>query len=221
MVETAICDQLIEAFENSDEGMPGLIGGGYQPSLKNSIDITLDGDRWQNLAETLNARVAISLLRYIRDYPSALLSPFMLQKDSSEHGQTHPMSMSDIHSMPSGQLASLIKRCFRPSRINLQRYEAGVGGYPYWHCEHYPKDKLCETLHRHLFWIAYLNDSYEQGETEFLHQSLKIKPQTGSILIAPTGFAHTHRGNKPINGAKYIATSWILFQRSEYLYGNH
>ena len=35
------------------------------------------------------------------------------------------------------------------------------------------------------------------------------------MLIAPTAFTHTHRGNMPKRGDKYIATSWILFQRSE------
>ncbi|MCC6757120.1 MAG: 2OG-Fe(II) oxygenase, partial [Arenimonas sp.] len=41
----------------------------------------------------------------------------------------------------------------------------------------------------------------------------------GSFLIAPAGFTHTHRGNRPTGGAKYIGTSWILFQRAETLYG--
>jgi hypothetical protein len=43
-------------------------------------------------------------------------------------------------------------------------------------------------------------------------------PKTGSLLIAPTAFTHTHRGNMPKGGDKYIATSWILFNRAERLY---
>ena len=57
-----------------------------------------------------------------------------------------------------------------------------------------------------------------EGETEFLHQQRKIAPKTGTLLIAPTAFTHTHRGNMPKGGDKYIATSWILFQRGEALY---
>ena len=47
----------------------------------------------------------------------------------------------------------------------------------------------------------------------------KVVPRTGDLLIAPTAFTHTHRGNRPGGGDKYIATSWILFQRAESLYG--
>ena len=43
----------------------------------------------------------------------------------------------------------------------------------------------------------------------------KIVPRTGSLLIAPAAFTHTHRGNVPKGGDKYIATSWVLFQRAE------
>ena len=38
-------------------------------------------------------------------------------------------------------------------------------------------------------------------------------------VIAPAGFTHTHRGNVPTSGDKYIATSWILYQRAEALFG--
>jgi len=39
------------------------------------------------------------------------------------------------------------------------------------------------------------------------------------VLIAPTAFTHTHRGNRPTGGDKYIATSWIFFNRAEQIYG--
>ena len=80
-------------------------------------------------------------------------------------------------------------------------------------------DGSAETLHRHLLWTIYLNDGFDAGETEFLFQHRKIAPRTGDLLIAPTAFTHTHRGNTPQNGDKFIATSWILFQRAETLYG--
>ena len=41
----------------------------------------------------------------------------------------------------------------------------------------------------------------------------------GSLLIAPTAFTHTHRGNRPQGGDKFIATSWILFQSAQKLFG--
>ena len=47
----------------------------------------------------------------------------------------------------------------------------------------------------------------------------KIAPSTGALLLAPTAFTHTHRGNRPVGGDKFIATGWVLFQRAEVLFG--
>ena len=77
-----------------------------------------------------------------------------------------------------------------------------------------------DNLHRVLLWTIYLNDDFAAGETEFLFQQRRITPRTGSLLLAPAGFTHTHRGNRPSGGNKYIATSWVLFQRAEQLYAD-
>ncbi len=124
----------------------------------------------------------------------------------------------DIKGMDNSALGELAQTCLRPGAINLQWYRAVEGGYPYWHCELYPRDGGGETLHRHLLWTIYLNDGFDAGETEFLFQQRKIAPRAGTLLIAPTTFIHTHRGNRPQGGDKFIATSWILWQRAEQLY---
>ena len=66
--------------------------------------------------------------------------------------------------------------------------------------------------------LIYLNEEFEGGETEFYYQQRKISPKKGTMVIAPAGFTHSHRGNKPVSGDKYIATSWIMFNRAEQLY---
>lgn len=72
-----------------------------------------------------------------------------------------------------------------------------------------------ESLQRTVLWTIYLNDGCE---AEFLHQRRIVQPKTGSLLIAPAAFTHTHRGNTPHGGDKFIATSWILFQRAEVMF---
>jgi hypothetical protein len=109
-------------------------------------------------------------------------------------------------------------RVLRPGAVNLQKYAADSGGYPRWHSEIYPRDSVCDELHRLLFFTLYLNDVDQGGETEFAFQELKVQPRAGGILIAPAGFTHTHRGNTPVGRDKYIATSWFLLQRAEMLY---
>ena len=78
------------------------------------------------------------------------------------------------------------------------------GGFHDWHHENGSQ----ETKERFLVWSIFLNDVEEGGETEFLYHSMRVKPKKGSMLLFPSGFTHTHRGNPPISNTKYIATGW-------------
>jgi len=80
-------------------------------------------------------------------------------------------------------------------------------GYHVWHAEATDRD----SSNRVLVWTAYLNDDFEAGETEFLYQQYRYKPSKGDVVIFPAAFTHTHRGNPPIGGDKYIITGWIEF----------
>jgi len=213
------CRQLVDAFEAGGEMTPGRVGGGVHSDLKDSHDLTISGrPEWRELEGMLNAAMLRGLVDYVRRWPHVLIAPLMLQVASPD-GTSARLDAGRISAMGDPELGALLRQVFRPGAINLQRYRAGQGGYPYWHCELYPRDGHAETLHRHLLWTVYLNDGFQAGETEFLYQRRKVAPRTGSLLIAPAAFTHTHRGNRPEGGDKYIATSWVLFQRAERLYG--
>jgi hypothetical protein len=214
------CAALVARFEASGQDQPGRVGGGVMPELKDSRDILISGKpEWRDAEGQLNAAMLAGVLRYLRRYRYALLAPLMLQIPDGTTGQPRRMVEADFETLPDAQLAAIVQNVFRPGPINLQRYRADAGGYPYWHCELYPKDASAETLHRTLLWTVYLNEGFEAGETEFYYQARKVQPRTGALLIAPAAFTHTHRGNRPRGGDKYIATSWLLFQRAEALYG--
>jgi len=81
------------------------------------------------------------------------------------------------------------------------------GGYHVWHCE----QDSANSARRCLVWTLYLNDVPDgEGETEFFHQCLRIKPQKGTICLFPASWTHTHRGNLVMTTNKYIATGWYL-----------
>ena len=218
VLDASACAAIVARFEASGADEPGRVGGGVFPELKDSRDISLQGRaEWQDVEAQLNQAVLRGVLDYLRRYPYAMIAPLMLQRPGAD-GALRRVSAEDFAAMPEPELAQLLMAVLRPGSINLQRYRAGVGGYPYWHCELYPKDASCESLHRHLLWTVYLNDGFSAGETEFHHQRRVIEPKAGRLLIAPAAFTHTHRGNRPIGADKYIATSWVLFQRAEALY---
>ncbi|HEY0335378.1 MAG TPA: 2OG-Fe(II) oxygenase [Stenotrophomonas sp.] len=213
------CARIVERLRQERQLAPGRVGGGVYPELKHSRDLRISGlAPWQEVEARLQQAVFTGLLRYLRRYPQALISPLMLQVPGTD-GQARRLAAEDFPGLDDVALGELARTCLRPGAINLQWYRAGEGGYPYWHCELFPRDATAETLHRHVLWTLYLNDDFAEGETEFLFQARKVKPSTGSLLFAPTAFTHTHRGNRPQGGDKFIATSWILFQSAQALYG--
>jgi len=88
----------------------------------------------------------------------------------------------------------------------IQRTEVG-GGYHIWHYESDGR-AFCRRV---LAYILYLNDIDEGGETEFLYQSKRIKPEKGTLILFPAAFTHAHRGNPPLSNTKYIATGWVEY----------
>ncbi|WP_045738324.1 2OG-Fe(II) oxygenase [Xanthomonas sp. MUS 060] len=212
------CATILRRLRASTPLRPGEIDGGVFPELKHSHDLRISGlEPWREVELRLQQAVLGGLLGYLRKYPQTLISPLMLQVPGAD-GQAHWLKAEDFALLDDAALSNLARACLRPGTITLQWYAAGEGGYPYWHCELSPRDPNAETLHRHLFWTLYLNDDFQDGETEFLFQRRKIAPRAGSLLIAPTAFTHTHRGNRPRGGDQFIATSWILFQSAQALY---
>jgi hypothetical protein len=91
--------------------------------------------------------------------------------------------------------------------LKVKKIEQGAG-FHRWHYE----NACYASLDRFLVIQVYLNTIEEGGETEFLYLNRRVKAEQGRLLIFPSGFTHTHRGNPPIGEDKYILTSWVLLQ---------
>lgn len=210
------CAAIVARFEASNRITPGIAGNSVQPDVKHSDDICLSlYAEWRDVENQLYRVVLPGLLAYARKYPHLLLASLEYDFTDPASGTVRPMRADDFPTFDDPTLTEVLAASLRPGKVNLQRYRAGVGGYPRWHCEQSPLFPQAEALYRAVLWTIYLNDGFEEGETEFLYQQRKITPRTGALLIAPTAFTHTHRGNRPLGGDKYIATSWILFKRAE------
>jgi len=145
------------------------------------------------------------------------LSPFTeLDWDPGFIATFHERFYNYIYPLYNLQYSSLHVLSQHKSRyIKIQRTRP-TEGYHVWHCEH---NAVPEARDRVLSWILYLNDVEEGGETEFLYQSLRFKPKAGTFLLFPAQFTHTHRGNPPLSGVKYIATGWIEFMNTTEVQG--
>ncbi|SHF76422.1 2OG-Fe(II) oxygenase superfamily protein [Microbulbifer donghaiensis] len=216
-----VCDRLIQRFDESPHKQPGRTGSGVDQSKKTSSDLMISGqESWRDECTQIDNMVFRGLTEYCRRYPHMLtgaLSPTILDEHS---GQARNLKSEDIGSLSAQQLQMLVAGIYRLDQINFQHYEKARGGYYHWHSEHYPhpSDPNQKSLHRVLFWLLYLNDVEEGGETEFHYQGVKIKPRKGSLILSPCGFTHTHRGNIPQSHDKYILTSWIMYRAAGELY---
>ena len=95
---------------------------------------------------------------------------------------------------------------FKDMGYAIQR--TSPGEYYHWHID----GGSHEFSHRQLVAIWYLNDvPGPGGETEFLYQAVKVRPEAGKLLLFPPFWTHEHRGATLRQGVKYIATTWVVF----------
>ena len=95
---------------------------------------------------------------------------------------------------------------FKDMGYGIQRYNPGE--YYHWHIDGGSHD----FSQRQLVALWYLNDvPGPGGETEFLFQDVKIKPEKGKLVLFPPFWTHEHRAVTLNEGVKYIATTWIVF----------
>ncbi len=97
------------------------------------------------------------------------------------------------------------------STFQIQRYLPKQGFHSI-HCERFGYG---QSLNRFLVFATYLNDVNEGGETEFIHQKLKIKAEKGLTTIFPVEWTHTHKGIPAPKEKKYIVTGWYCYKTNK------
>jgi len=220
VLPASFCDDLIDQFEASDKRLAGRTGHGVDTSKKHSTDITMNlYDEWQPPLQKLLDFTYPPLKDYLVRLRFPMIGAVSPAVADPATGKPVALTLDNWDALGVPVADMLLRQMYRYGNVNLQKYNAGQGGYFHWHSEIYPQDERCEPLHRMLLFMFYLNDVAEGGETEFFFQQRKIAPKRGRMVVAPAGFTHTHRGNMPVSNDKYIATSWVMFQRAEHIYG--
>ncbi|MBC7474307.1 MAG: 2OG-Fe(II) oxygenase [Candidatus Sericytochromatia bacterium] len=221
VLDKDFCESLINKFETSNKKVAGTTGHGVNLTAKDSTDINISLIYdWTDEHKKVVALTLNHLTKYMRKYNHVLTGALTLSFPDPVTGKMIQVNSEVIDMIGDDTLQALMLKLYRLGTINLQKYNKGSGGYHHWHSEIYPQatDPKCDVLHRTLLFMYYLNDIEEGGETEFFYQAKKLKPKQGQLVIAPSGFTHTHKGNVPISSDKYILTSWVLFQKAKDLY---
>ncbi|MEE9342430.1 MAG: 2OG-Fe(II) oxygenase [Gammaproteobacteria bacterium] len=95
---------------------------------------------------------------------------------------------------------------FKDMGYAIQR--TNPGEHYHWHID----GGSHEFSQRQLVALWYLNDvPGPGGETEFLFQDVRVKPEKGKLILFPPFWTHEHRGVTLKKGVKYIATTWVVF----------
>ena len=214
------CRLILARFNASSHVVRGKTGNGVDTSKKDSYDLTISQHAdWNDLSNLLMGVVQQHLQQYMDKYRMLLVGAMSPQVVHPVTGAPVQLTIDNFDECGSPYVGDLMRTMYRAGAINVQKYVQASGGYHHWHSEIYPQNASCESLHRALLFQFYLNDVAEGGETEFYYQRRKIAARQGRLIIAPAGFTHSHKGHVARSGDKYIATSWILFQRAEALYG--
>ncbi|MEM8667990.1 MAG: 2OG-Fe(II) oxygenase [Planctomycetota bacterium] len=216
-----LCDSIIRKFESFPQiHSAGEVGSGVDTKKKDSVDCCIsEYQEWTEINQQLFDVTAIKLTEYVREYPF-LICGALAPTIQLESGEILELSPENLERVPDRQLCAVMLNLYRPGYLNLQKYRKAVGGYHHWHSEVYPRETNCESLHRVLLFMFFLNTVEEGGQTQFFYQNESIRPKAGRMVIAPAGFTHTHKGAVAESDDKYIVTSWIMFQRAEQIYGN-
>jgi hypothetical protein len=142
---------------------------------------------------------------------------------------------TDLVISKEGPWKQLDKDVYQAVKVGLQKYSDDVPSFAYvtefsdmidtsyqiqrylpnnkdsfnWHsdCTSY------ESCNRILAAIIYLNDVEEGGETEFkfFEETMSVTPKIGRLVWFPPNFMFPHRGKIPISNAKYIITTFIIY----------
>lgn len=107
-------------------------------------------------------------------------------------------SYEDVRMLPS----------FHASLPQIQKYNPKEGFFK-WHLE-----RGIGVYNRVFAYITYLNDVEDGGGTEFKYFNKTTKAEAGKTIIFPSDWTHMHRGVVSPTETKYIATGWLIADKS-------
>ena len=189
-ISPLLCKTIIDMYEKEDNRYNGVVGSGYNPDIKETIDFVIPTSvyRWERIYSFLNKELAKNLKTYFNQLnvidKCNILSPRFINSNFLQY-----------------------------DAFMMQKYFKNKGKFDYHH------DFLCDfekSRYRIITFIFYLNDVIEGGETEIWGHT-HIKPTAGKLLLFPASWTFPHCGKMPISSDKYIITGWLYINKNHYV----
>ena len=184
-----VCCDLIELFENEERKYDGVTHGGVQKNIKDTKDFIIPENepKWYKYYQLFHNELTRNLQLYLNK----------LNKNDSFKNEN--------------QNTTSVYKYFENTTISqsifmIQRYIMNEGRYVY-HNDF--SIDLKNKKNRVITYLWYLNDVLEGGETDFPDLNLKVKPETGKLVLFPATWDFPHCGKMPISSNKYIVTGWL------------
>jgi hypothetical protein len=188
-LSSEVCRDLIELFENEERKYDGVTHGGMQKNIKDTKDFVIPDNepKWYKYYHLFHGEILRNVHKYVN----------ILNENPSFKNEN--------------QNTTNIFKHFQNSKIShggfmLQRYILNKGRYVYHH-DFSVNDT--NKKHRIITYLWYLNDVEEGGETDFPDINIKVKPETGKLVLFPATWDFPHCGKMPISSNKYIVTGWL------------
>jgi hypothetical protein len=186
-----VCRDIIELFESEERKFDGVTLGGLQKNIKDTKDFVIPENeaKWYKYHKFLSDELTRNLQIYLNKLNENPSFKNENQNTTSIYKHFHHSKLSH-------------------SGFMTQRYIMNEGRYVY------HNDFLVDfknEKNRVITYLWYLNDILEGGETDFPDINIKVKPETGKLILFPATWDFPHCGKMPISSNKYIVTGWLYF----------
>ena len=103
-------------------------------------------------------------------------------------------------------------KTFRYENLRMKRYLCNTDQQ---HDTHVDVSNA-DNAKRFLALVCYLNDEFDEGETEFPQFNIKTKVETGTLVLFPVAWSYLHRGKPAKNGyAKYMLGCFLQYNKEQ------
>ena len=187
-----LCEDIIEYYHKDySKGYKGSTFSGINNHIKDTWDLNIgiiDTEYWKKIHKLLSEELELNLQKYINN----------LNDDNIKNDNPN---IDDFKILTNVKL--------KPECFQIQKYDKNKGKYVYHIDESIDYGK---NRYRVITYLWYLNDVIQGGETEFFSK-VRIKPESGKLILFPSTWTYPHCSKVPISNDKYIITGWVyLYQ---------